>query len=202
MLLLSPFPANSPPPTDDLSRWLLRRNERATVIATRYRLSPLLSLSLSLVPLDFHPDPSKREAEDQENSRERERGKVSFPVGGAGDKYRFHLDPIAIERKQTPGRAALGLGSAPTTTDYSAPSLSLLLLLPFVRRLLRLAAPGYGVFAGRGLTLVLCSFFSRPRERRNSSSLENCSIVWFSPSAPPLVPGKSLRDDCGINEYS
>lgn len=54
------------------------------------------------LPLPYPPTFSRvyRKVGDRERTRGRE--KVSFPVGGADDKYRFHLDPIVIERKQTP----------------------------------------------------------------------------------------------------
>lgn len=90
----------------------------------------------------------------RENGRKGE--KVSFLLGGAGDKYRFHLDPIAIERKQTPARTAVGLGFGPTT-DYSALCLSSFLFrffADFRASLLRAT-----VFLRLELTLVLCGSF-------------------------------------------
>lgn len=68
-------------------------------------------------------------------------------MGGADDKYRFHLDPIAIERKQTPAWA--GLWS--WTTDYSKPFPYFIPLADFRR--LRAG------FLRTEPTLVLCASF-------------------------------------------
>lgn len=112
-------------------------------------------------------------------------------MGGAGDKYRFHLDPIAIERKQTPAWAAVGLGFGPTT-DYSALCLSSFLLrffADFRASLLRAT-----VFLRLELTLVLCgSFYDGKIWTRWKLLLSTVPLHLIK------VYG---NEDCGINEDS
>lgn len=138
----------------------------------------LLLRRASLFFLDFYLCPSKRKAEDQENSWERtERGKSFFSGGWCRRQIPF--PPRSDSNREKTNACSSSRWTWVWSDDGLLSSVSFL-LPPFLRRLSHFAASGYSVFAARADARSL-RFFLR---WKNLNPLEiitfhgGCLYIW------------------------